>query len=304
VLSADTAIATRALTKRYRTVLAVDALDLDVRRGEIYGFLGRNGAGKTTTIRMLLGLIRPGGGEVEVLGSRVQPGATGPFARVGYLVETATAYPNLTVKENLEVQRCLTRAPRAAVAEVIELMRLGGLAERRAKVLSLGNKQRLSLARALLHRPELLILDEPANALDPAGIVEIRELLQALVSEHGVTVFMSSHILTEIAHLVDRIGIIHEGRLIEELDRDQLRAKERLYVDVGVSEPARAAALLAAAGFVHVERVDGRLRIYDAPERVPEVARALVGAGLDITELTQAHEDLEAHFLRITGGAP
>ncbi len=303
-MSADTAIATRRLTKRYRNVLAVDALDLDVRRGEIYGFLGRNGAGKTTTIRMLLGLIRPGCGEVEVLGSRVQPGATGPFARVGYLVESASAYPNLTVRENLDVQRRLTRAPCAAVAEVIELMRLGGLAERRAKALSLGNKQRLSLARALLHRPELLVLDEPANALDPAGIVEIRELLQALVREHGVTVFMSSHILTEIAHLVDRIGIMHEGRLIEELDRDQLRAKERLYVDVGVSEPARAAALLAAAGFAHVEHADGRLRVYDAPERVPEVARALVDAGLDITELTQAHEDLEAHFLRLTGGAP
>jgi ABC-2 type transport system ATP-binding protein len=253
---------------------------------------------------MLLGLIRPGDGDVEVLGVRVRPGAAGAFARVGYLVETATAYPNLTVRENLEVQRRLTRAPRAAVAVVIELMRLGGLAERRAKVLSLGNKQRLSLARALLHRPELLILDEPANALDPAGIVEIRELLQALVGEHGVTVFLSSHILTEIAHLVDRIGIIHEGRLIEELDRDQLLAKERLYVDVGVSEPARAAVLLAAAGFAPVERTDGRLRIYDAPERVPEVARVLVGAGLDITELTRAREDLEAHFLRLTGGAP
>ena len=156
--------------------------------------------------------------------------------------------------------------------------------------------------RQLLHRPALLILDEPANALDPAGIVEVRELLQALVNEHGVTVFMSSHILTEIAHLVDRIGIMHEGRLIEELDRDQLRAKERSYVEVGVSEPARAAGLLAAAGFAHVERVDDRLRVYDAQERVPQVARALVGAGLDITALTQAHEDLEAHFLRLTGG--
>ena len=301
-MSADTAIATRGLAKRYRDVLAVEALDLDVRRGEIYGFLGRNGAGKTTTIRMLLGLIRPSAGRVEVLGRRVRPGATAAFAGVGYLVETATAYPNLTVRENLDVQRRLTGAPRAAVAEVIELMRLGELAERRARVLSLGNKQRLSLARALLHRPALLILDEPANALDPAGIVEVRELLRARAGEHGVTVFMSSHILTEIAHLVDRIGIMHEGRLIEELDRDQLRAKERSYVEVGVSEPARAAGLLAAAGFAHVERVDDRLRVYDAQERVPQVARALVGAGLDITALTQTHEDLEAHFLRLTGG--
>jgi len=282
-------------------VLAVDALDLDVRRGEIYGFLGRNGAGKTTTIRMLLGLIRPTGGDVEVLGRRVQPGTTSPFARVGYLVETATAYPNLTVRENLDIQRRLTRAPRTAVAEVIKLMRLGGLADRRARVLSLGNKQRLSLARALLHRPELLILDEPANALDPAGIVEVRELLRSRAHEQGVTVLVSSHILTEIAHLVDRIGIMHEGRLLEELDRDQLRAKERLYVDVGVSEPAHAATLLAAAGFAHVEQADDRLRVYDAQERVPELVRVLVGAGLDITELAQTHEDLERHFLRLTG---
>jgi len=301
-LSAETAIATRALTKRYRDVLAVDALDLDVRRGEIYGFLGRNGAGKTTTIRMLLGLIRPTGGGVEVLGTRVRPGTTASFARVGYLVEAATAYPNLTVRENLDIQRRLTRAPRAAVDEVIELMRLGGLADRCARVLSLGNKQRLSLARALLHRPELLVLDEPANALDPAGIVEVRELLRSRASEQGVTVFVSSHILTEMAHLVDRIGIMHEGRLLEELDRDQLRAKERLYVEVGVSRLSQATALLAAAGFAHVELADGRLRVFDAQERVPELARVLVGAGLDVTGLTQTHEDLERHFLRLTGG--
>ena len=303
-MSADTAIATRALTKRYGNVLAVDALHLDVRRGEIYGFLGRNGAGKTTTIRMLLGLIRPTGGDVEVLGRRVLPGTSDVFAHVGYLVETATAYPNLTVGENLDIQRRLTRAPRAAVAEAIELMRLGELAERRAGTLSLGNKQRLSVARALLHRPDVLVLDEPANALDPAGIVEVRELLRSLVDEHGVTVFMSSHILAEVAHLADRIGIVHEGCLLEELDRDQLRAKERLYVEVGASEPERAAALLTAAGFAHLERADDKLRVYDAKGRVPEMARVLVGAGLAVTEITQAHEDLETHFLRLTGGAP
>ena len=169
-MSADSAIATYGLSKRYGDVLAVDALDLDVRRGEIYAFLGSNGAGKTTTIRMLLGLIRPSGGHVDALGKRVRPGASDVFGRVGYLVETATAYPNLTVYENLEIQRRLTGAPRAAIAEAIDLMRLGAHADWRAGVLSLGYKQRLALARALLHRPELLILDEPANGLDPAGI--------------------------------------------------------------------------------------------------------------------------------------
>jgi ABC-2 type transport system ATP-binding protein len=301
-MNARTAIATHTLTKRYRDVTAVNALDLHVRRGEIYGFLGRNGAGKTTTIRMLLGLISPTGGDIEVLGKRVQPGTSDVFAHVGYLVESATAYPNLTVRENLDIQRRLTRAPRAVVDGAIDLMRLGQHADRRAGVLSLGNKQRLSLARALLHKPELLILDEPANALDPGGIVEVRELLRSLASEHGVTVFMSSHILAEVAHLADRIGIVHEGRLLEELDRDELHARERLYVEVGASDPERAVAFLTAAGFAHVERVDGRVRVFDAEECVPEIARLLFNSGLDITHLAPVHEDLEAHFLRLTGG--
>jgi ABC-2 type transport system ATP-binding protein len=238
------AIATHALTKRYHDVLAVDSLDLDVRRGEIYGFLGRNGAGKTTTIRMLLGLIRPSGGEVEVLGRRVVPGETSVFGRIGYLVESATAYPNLTVRENLDIQRRLTGAPAASIAETIELLGLGAYADRVSGKLSLGNKQRLALARALLHKPDLLMLDEPANALDPAGIVEIRELLRKLATERGVTVFMSSHILPEVAHLADRIGIVHEGRLLEECSREELAIKARSFTAQALTEQERADAAL------------------------------------------------------------
>jgi ABC-type multidrug transport system ATPase subunit len=301
-MSEKTAITTRGLTKRYREVLAVDSLDLDVRRGEIYGFLGRNGAGKTTTIRMLLGLIRPSAGEIEVLGRSIRPGETQVFDRVGYLVETATAYPNLTVRENLEIQRRLTRAPRTAVADAIEFMRLGELADRRAGTLSLGNKQRLSVARALLHRPEVLVLDEPANTLDPAGIVEIRELLRTLATERGVTVFMSSHILSEVAHLADRIGILHEGRLLEGLDREQLEAKERRHVEVVTSDPTRARSLLEQAGFAQIERCDATLRVYDALGREPEIARLIVGANIDLAALAHKQEDLEAYFLRLTGG--
>jgi ABC-2 type transport system ATP-binding protein len=300
-----TVIATHALTKRYRDVLAVDALDLDVRRGEIYGFLGRNGAGKTTTIRMLLGLIRPTGGEVSVLGRRIVPGETSVFGRVGYLVESATAYPNLTVRENLDIQRRLTSARRSAVGEVIEQLRLGEYADRRAGRLSLGNKQRLSLARALLHKPDVLVLDEPANALDPAGIVEIREMLRSLADERGVTVFMSSHILAEVTHLADRIGIIHEGRLLEELDREDLQAKARAYLQVTVSDPFRAKALLRESGFERVERdpdSPDTLRVLEGADRSAEIARVLVGAGLELTGLTPTREDLEAYFLRLTGG--
>jgi len=238
------AIATRGLSKRYRDVVAVDSLDLDVRRGEIYGFLGRNGAGKTTTIRMLLGLIRPSAGEVEVLGRRIVPGETSVFGRAGYLVESATAYPNLTVRENLEIQRRLTSAAPSAVDDTVELLRLGAYADRVSGKLSLGNKQRLSLARALLHSPELLVLDEPANALDPAGIVEVRHLLRHLADERGVTVFMSSHILAEVAHLADRIGIVHEGRLLEEFDRDEFAAKARSFTAEAFTDEERADALL------------------------------------------------------------
>jgi ABC-2 type transport system ATP-binding protein len=301
-VSTDIAVATHALTKHYGEVKAVSDLDLEVRRGEIYGFLGRNGAGKTTTIRMLLGLIHPDGGSAVVLGNKVTRGATEVFAQVGYLVETATAYSNLTVRENLGIQRRLTQAPRAAVSDVIEHMRLVDCADRRAGVLSLGNRQRLSLARALLHRPELLILDEPANGLDPAGIVEIRELLRSLVTQYGVTVFVSSHILTEIAQLADRIGIVHQGRLLEEVDRDQLRAEEHSYIRVGTTRPMQAATHLTRAGFAHLECVDSHVRVFASDDRVPEIARVLLEAGLDFAEIAPIEEDLEAHFLRLTGG--
>jgi ABC-type multidrug transport system ATPase subunit len=298
-------IETRSLTKHYGDIRAVDGVDLEIRRGEIYGFIGRNGAGKTTTIRMLLGLIRPTAGDVAVFGTRIRPGEQKVFGRVGCLVESATVYPNLTVVENLDLQRRLTRAPRAAVAEAIGLMGLHEYADRRAGRLSLGNKQRLALARALLHHPELLVLDEPAGDLDPAGIVEIRELLRRLAAERGVTVFMSSHILGEVAHLADRIGIVHAGRLVEELGHDELRVRAREYVEVDVSDPRRAAALLAERlGISRVEMTrERRLRVFDGLDRAAAIARVLVSEGLELTRLYPGGEDLEAYFIKLTGGA-
>lgn len=294
-------IVARGLTKRYADVTAVEGLDLAVRAGEVYGFLGRNGAGKTTTIRMLLGLVRPTAGGVRLLGARVGPVTNGVLGRVGYLVETATAYGNLTVRENLELQRRLTGAPAGAVDRAIDRMRLGPYADRRAAVLSLGNKQRLSLARALLHDPDVLILDEPANGLDPAGIVEVRDLLRSLAND-GVTVFMSSHILTEVAHLADRIGLIHDGRLLEELDRDGLRARARPYVEVRTRDTARARSLLDGAGYTEIEPVEDGFRVFDADANAPDIARTLVGDGVELEALVPGQEDLESYFLRRTGG--
>ena len=207
----DTAIETNRLVKRYGKITAVDGVSLRVARGEIYAFLGLNGAGKTTTIRLLLGMVKPTAGEVRVLNTRVHVGERNVWRSVGYLVETADAYPELTVRENLEVMRRLHPGtePRA-VDQIIEQLGLQAYADRRTNTLSHGNAQRLGLAKALLHKPELIILDEPANGLDPAGIVEIRNLLAELTHKQGVTVFMSSHILGEVSRLAKRIGIIHK----------------------------------------------------------------------------------------------
>ncbi|MFZ0531192.1 MAG: ATP-binding cassette domain-containing protein [Propionicimonas sp.] len=244
-MSADGVVTTRGLTKRYGPVTAVADLELEVRKGEIYAFLGRNGAGKTTTIRMVLGLIRPTAGEVRVFGREVRAANPEWLRQVGSLVETATAYPNLTVRENLELHRRLTGAPQRATSEVIEQLGLTTVADRRAGHLSLGNKQRLALARALVHSPALLVLDEPANGLDPAGIVEIRELLRSLADDHGTTVFVSSHLLVEVAQLADRIGIVHDGRLVDELDRAELVAAARSFSAEQLTEQQRADAVLA-----------------------------------------------------------
>ena len=296
------AIETTGLSKFYGPVRAVDAVDLRVGRGEIYGFLGLNGAGKTTTIRALLGMIRPKAGSVRVLGQPVGPNGRGPWKRVGHMVERPSAYPELTVRENLEIARRLQGIANAAATDrVIGLLNLGEYAKRKAGTLSTGNLQRLALARALLHEPELIILDEPANGLDPAGVVEIRELLAGLARGKGVTVFMSSHILTEVDRLATRIGIIHKGRLIQELEAGKLEELRSRRLEVQTRDLDRAERALVEAGF-KLKVVDGSIflaesRAIDVPEAVAEL---LVGAGAPPFRLAVEQEDLEEYFLKLT----
>ena len=300
----NTTIATSGLTKRYGQRAAVDDLTLQVGAGEIYGFLGLNGAGKTTTIRMLLGMVRPSAGTASVLGVPVRPGVTDVWADVGYLVETPHAYPDLTVRENLEAVRRLRHvADRDAVDKTMEQLALARYAGQRAGTLSLGNAQRLGLAKALLHRPRLLLLDEPANGLDPAGVVEVRELLRGLAHDEGVTVFISSHILTEVARLATRIGIIHEGRLIEEVTADELEKRCRRWLLVDGRDRAAVRAVLATAGFSVDGDGTGPLRINNerASARPDDIARLLVEGGTPPTHLSVEQEDLETHFLRLVG---
>lgn len=298
------AIQTERLSKRYGDVKAVDDLSLRIERGEIYAFLGLNGAGKTTTIRMLLGMVKPSSGEARVLDVAVRAGGTKPWALVGHLVETPHAYPELTVRENLQLTARLRPGTDAqAVSRIVERLSLTAYADRRAGTLSLGNAQRLGLAKALLHQPSLLILDEPANGLDPAGIVEIRNLLLELARDRGVTVFLSSHILGEVSRLAHRIGIIHNGQLLQELSATDLERKRLRRLVLRTRDVPAARAALVHAGFQTEITPDGALQIADerALDRPDDVAVQLVRAGHAPTKLNVEQEDLEHYFLRLVG---
>ncbi len=300
------AIETINLSKRYGDVRAVSNVNLLVKRGEIYGFLGLNGAGKTTTIRMLLGMIRPNGGNVKVLEQAIGQGGSGPWEKVGHLVEHPSAYPDLSVRENLDIARRLHGIQNPNVVDdVMARLFIASYADRKAGTLSSGNFQRLGLARAMLHDPELLILDEPANGLDPAGMVEIRELLKTLAQDKGVTVFMSSHILTEVDRLATRIGIIHKGKLIEEFDTDKLEKMRAKRLEVRARNFAEALTHLQSAGF-KPGMEDETILMEDsrAIEYPDDIARILVNAGTPPTHLAVVQQDLEEHFMQLAGGNP
>lgn len=297
------AIQTKGLSKQYPDVLAVDGIDLNVQKGEIYGFLGLNGAGKTTSIRAILGMITPSSGSVEVLGQGVGPYGKGPWDRVGHMVEAPTAYSHLTVRENLLLAlRYHPGISPKRIDAVVDLLKLMPYVNRKAGVLSTGNLQRLGLARALLHEPELLLLDEPTNGLDPAGVVEIRHLLRQLVDENGITVFMSSHILTEVSRLADRIGIIHHGKMIEEYDAEKIEQLRSLRLVVRTDSNDSAVEILNEAGFA-AENEEDVVLIKDiaAIEQPEKIATLLVNAGYPPSYLSVEQEDLESHFLRLTG---
>jgi ABC-2 type transport system ATP-binding protein len=295
------AIETNNLSKFFDTVHAVSSVNLRVKQGEIYGFLGLNGAGKTTTIRALLGMIRPSEGNVKVLGQVLGQGGRGPWSQVGHLVESPAAYPDLTVRENLDIARRLHGLQNPKVVDdIMEKLSIASYADRKAGTLSSGNFQRLGLARALLHKPELLILDEPSNALDPAGIVEIRNLLISLAREHGMTIFMSSHILTEVNLLADRIGIIHKGKLIEELDAERLEGIRARQLVIGTRDPEKAREVLASFDVTNLE--NGRLAVKDSHAiEAPElIATLLVNAGTPPNHLAVEQENLEEYFMGLT----
>jgi ABC-2 type transport system ATP-binding protein len=291
-----TIVSTHRLTKTFGPRTAVDAVDLTVRRGEVYGFLGPNGAGKTTTLRMLLGLVRPTSGRATVHG--LPPGDPRAVARTGSLVEGPGFYPYLSGRENLRVLARYRGLSDREVDRVLARVDLTDRAGDRFKAYSLGMKQRLGVAAALLGEPDLLVLDEPTNGLDPAGMADMRALLVD-VAAGGQTVLLSSHLLAEVQEICDRVGIIAGGRLLVESTVADLRGATGIRLVAAPIERARAVAM-SVAGDDAVQVEGPALRVSGPAARAPELARALVGAGVDIAELTPVERSLEDVFFDLT----
>jgi ABC-2 type transport system ATP-binding protein len=290
-------IVTHGLTKSFGRFLAVDGVDLDVREGDRYGFLGPNGSGKTTVIRMLLGLVYATSGEIEVLGERMPARAGRVLPQVGVLIEGPSAYPHLSGRANLNLIDAAgpggRRTRKARIAAALDQVGLGGIDNRAVGKYSLGMRQRLGLAGALLRAPRLLILDEPANGLDPRGIRELRDLLAGL-SAAGTTIFLSSHQLSEVEQLCSRVGVVDRGRLVLQDDLARLQAPTGRVV-VRSPEPGRVAAALDG----EVARRDGDTLVVTAPDAAALNAR-LVGAGIPVSEISPERRSLEDLVLSLT----
>lgn len=298
----NTIIQTNCISKNYNGLQVVKDVSLNINKGEIYGFIGLNGAGKTTTIRMLLGMIRPSQGTCYINGEKVSLTNHNIWRNVGYMVESPHSYPELTVEENLEIYRRLRMISNPdAVSKVMNQLKLTQYARKKSKNLSLGNAQRLGIAKALLHEPEILILDEPVNGLDPAGIVEIRDLLQDLAFNKGVTILISSHLLDEVTKIATKIGIIHEGDLIEEIESIKLNKlfNQRLIIDSRDNNSA--VSKLSNAGYASILNKNELIETYNKKAILypDEISRLLVHEGVPPTRLTVEEENLETYFLRI-----
>lgn len=294
-------IRTDRVSKMFKKgVKAVQKVSLTVNRGEIYGLIGLNGAGKTTLIRMLLGMARPTKGRCFLYGKRVTQTSYSLFKNIGYMIENPKSYPELTVKENLMmIAKLRLVSDVRLINEAIERFKLSNVEQTKVKDLSLGNKQRLGLAKALVHKPDLLILDEPMNGLDPGGILEIRQFLKVLAREKGVTIFLSSHLLSEVAQLATTIGILHKGRLVKEVQRKELLKELKKQLVIKTRNNKKVYKLFKERGF-HPKVKKDQIRLQDskATSQPEQIATLLVNAGIPPKELYIAEETLEDYFLR------
>lgn len=298
-------IETKGLTKRYGDQKAVNDVNLHVQKGRIYGLLGRNGAGKTTMMKMILGLTSVSSGEVEVFGANIKGREKRVYPRIGAIIETPGFYPNLTGTENLTIFARLrgTAAP-DAVKTALDVVGLPFKDKKLFGAYSLGMKQRLGIANAILHDPELLILDEPTNGLDPIGIAEVRQFIKHLSVERGKTILISSHILSEISLLADDIGIIDNGILLEESSMEELRRRNGKYIQLQVSDVAKAALILERQFGLKAYAVqdDHTLHINDTSLDIASIHKSLMLGDVSVLSSGLCNDTLEDYFKRITGG--
>jgi len=293
------------LCKKYQDKMALNQVNLSIKKGSIYGFIGQNGAGKSTLIRIMTGLAFPTAGKFELFGVSSERELIEVRKRIGTIIEGPALYPHMTAAENLEAHRLLKGIPgKACIGKTLKLVGLQDTGKKKAKDFSLGMKQRLGLAIALLGDPEFLVLDEPINGLDPIGVVEIRELLKKLNQEYGITILISSHILSELHLLATHYGIIHKGELLEQLSAEELNEKCRQYLHIKVDNPSKAATVIEkhfTAGNFEV-MPDGSIRLFAYADLPGEVSKALTNEGLVIEQFMPMGEDLETYFTNLIGG--
>lgn len=298
-------IETRGLTKKYGNQTSVSNLNIHVKKGRIYGLLGRNGAGKTTTMRMLLGLTQPTSGEVQIFGKTLVNNEKTILPRIGSLIESPGFYQNLTATENLKIFADLRGLKKAGcIKEALNLVNLPYGDKKLFSQYSLGMKQRLAIALAIMHNPQVLILDEPINGLDPIGIAEVRSFIRELCDSYGKTIIISSHILSEISLLADDIGIIDRGVLLEEESLKELEEKNAKYVHFITSNAKKAAQVIESLFQTKNVKItdEYNLYLYDTVLPVAKINRTLIESGIDIKEVHLCEETLEDYFKKITGG--
>lgn len=299
----DYVIETRELTKRYGQHAAADAVSLHVKRGEIYGFIGRNGAGKTTCMKMICGLTTPTSGGIRLFGKSEQESGS-LRSRIGSLIEEPGLYYEMTAYENLKC-RCLMTGidEKGHIDSLLELVGLSYARNRKAKAFSLGMRQRLGIALALTGNPEILVLDEPINGLDPQGIAEMRQLFVRLKEEKHLAIMISSHILEELAKLADTFGIIHDGRLLQEISREQLMEECSSYAEIITTQPEQITASLEKMGYTRFQIMDKEtVRVFERLDETAAMNRQLILDGCTVAQSRIVTAELEDYFFKITGG--
>lgn len=298
----ETVLKATGITKKYGAAKALDKVSIEIKRGMIYGLIGENGAGKSTFMRTIMGLISIDEGSIELFGTTDLQAAR---RRMGQSIETPALYPELTARDNLRIQAANGGVSDREIEDLLKMMRLENTGKKKAKNFSLGMRQRLAIANALITNPEFLILDEPTNGMDPAGMAEMREIIQRWVKERGITVLLSSHLLDELSQIATHYGILHEGHLIKELSKEELAQESRQFIKIDTSATEQAVTVLDSLGyrdyFVQSSRV---IQLFEGIDQVAAINQALVEAKVPVDGIHLVGQKLEDYFLQLTGGNP